>query len=265
MKETNPKHTFVICAYQESSHLEDCILSLLAQSSVKNKISKIILYTSTPNDYIASFCKTYKIDTFVGTGGGIGADWNGALSFVKTKYATIAHQDDIYEKEYGNKIIKAFEKKADLNIVFSDYYEIDGKGQKRPRNINLKIKTVGLKVMSFLDNKKYQRRVYAFGNFICCPAVSYNMERLGNFKFDEQMKMALDWDAWERIMKLPGSVRYISQNLMAHRIHEESETTNNTLDRSREKEEYLMFRRYWGEIMTKFLMKIYVNNQKGNV
>ena len=70
--------------------------------------------------------------------------------------------------------------------------------------------------------------------------------------------MAVDWDAWERIMKYPGKIEYIPSRMMAHRIHEDSETTNNTLDKNREKEEYLMFRKYWGERMTKLLMKVYV-------
>lgn len=63
---------------------------------------------------------------------------------------------------------------------------------------------LGLKFLSFIPNRSYQRRIYAFGNFICCPAVSYNLENLKNFKFNEEMKMVVDWDAWERIMKKEG-------------------------------------------------------------
>lgn len=258
-------HTFVICAYQDSPYLGKCIESLLSQSSVVDKKSKIILYTSTPTELMASIAAKYNIEQFVGKGGGIGADWNGALSFVKTKYATIAHQDDTYEPEYGEKIIHAFQKQENLNIVFSDYFETDESDSIRKRNVNLKIKTFGLRLLSLFKNKAYQRRVYSFGNFICCPAVSYNMERLSDFKFDENLRMALDWDAWERIMRRPGHIKYLSERLMAHRIHGDSETSVNTFDKNREKEEYEMFRRYWGEKMTQFLMKIYVNNQKGNI
>lgn len=265
MKEINAVHTFVICAYKESTYLEECINSLNKQVSVQNMKSIIVAYTSTPNAYIENICKKYNIPLFIGTGGGIGADWNSALAVVGTKYATIAHQDDIYNSDYGEKIITSFENQKDLNIVFSDYYEVDETTNVRKRNLNLKIKTFGLKLLSLYKNKNYQRRIYAFGNFICCPAVSYNMTRLKDFKFNEQLRMAVDWDAWERIMKYPGKIEYIPSRMMAHRIHEDSETTNNTLDKNREKEEYLMFRKYWGERMTKLLMKVYVNNQKGNI
>lgn len=264
MQDKHFAHTFVICAYQDSPYLEKCIESLLSQSSVIEKKSKVILYTSTPTETMFNIAEKYNINQCIGKGGGIGADWNGALSFVDTKYATIAHQDDTYEPEYGAKVLQEFESKEDLNIVFSDYYETDENDQLRKRNLNLKVKTLGLRLLSLFNNKTYQRRIYSFGNFICCPAVSYNMARLSDFKFDESLRMALDWDAWERIMRRPGFVKYIPEKLMAHRIHSDSETSANTIDKNREKEEYDMFRRYWGEKMSQFLMKIYVNNQKGN-
>jgi hypothetical protein len=222
------------------------------------------LYTSTKNNLIDSLCQKYGIEQFNKKGGGIGKDWNNALSFVKTKYATIVHQDDIYLPTYGDEIIETFEKKKEINITFSDYEENDKEGNIRDRGVNLKIKTIGLNLMMLMPFKKYQRRIYAFGNFICCPAVSYNMERLSTFKFNEDMKMAVDWDAWERIMDLPGNISFIPKKLMYHRIHQESETTVNTISHIREKEEYEMYRRYWGKPIAKFLMKFYINNQKSN-
>ena len=58
----NTKHTFVVCAYKESEYLEECITSLLAQT-VK---SKIIVVTSTPNDYIQNLVKKYKLKENLG-------------------------------------------------------------------------------------------------------------------------------------------------------------------------------------------------------
>jgi glycosyltransferase involved in cell wall biosynthesis len=258
------QHTFIICAYGESVYLKDCIESCLHQTSVEMGTSVVCLYTSTPNQTIQTLCSFYKIPLYTSSGGGIGKDWNNALSFVQTKYATIAHQDDIYLPDYGTVVLNKFQADQTCNIVFTDYEEINAEGAKRPRNKNLRIKTFGLRLMTFLPFKWYQRRVYAFGNFISCPAVSYNLERLHGFKFNEKLKMTLDWDAWERIMKLPGSVKYVSKKLMYHRIHSESETTANTRDKTREAEEYEMYRRYWGKYLAKCLMKFYVHNQQSN-
>lgn len=258
------KHTFIICAYKESPFLELCIESCLQQTSVANKQSIVAIYTSTPNEFILRLGEKYDLSIYTKEGGGIGIDWNNALSFVDTDYATIVHQDDIYLPEYGSRVIESFERKKEANIVFSDYLENDASGQVKPRNINLKIKTAALRLMSLSNNKFYQRRIYAMGNFISCPAVSYNLSRLNGFRFDERLKMTLDWDAWERIMKIDGTVQFIDEKLMYHRIHEDSETTANTVDKTRELEEYDMYRRYWGKNLSKLIMKFYVLNQKSN-
>ena len=181
-----------------------------------------------------------------------------------TKYATIAHQDDLYLPEYGEAILSEFDKKSDINLVFTDYCENDAQNQFRPRHLNLKIKTFGLRLMSLLESKWYQRRIYAFGNFICCPAVSYNLERLSDFQFDTDLKMVVDWDAWERIMNRDGKVKFISKRLMVHRIHQDSETTVNTENQNRELEERMMYLRYWPKPIVELLMKYYVKNQKAN-
>ena len=51
------KHTFAICAYKESSFLEECIKSLKNQSIQ----SEIFIITSTPNSYIDRTAEKYGI------------------------------------------------------------------------------------------------------------------------------------------------------------------------------------------------------------
>ena len=48
-KDYSDKHTFVICAYKESSYLEECIVSLEKQTVKSN----ILMVTSTPNAFIS--------------------------------------------------------------------------------------------------------------------------------------------------------------------------------------------------------------------
>ena len=117
-------HTFVICAYKESEYLEECILSLVNQTVA----SKIIMETSTPNSYIEDMAKKYDIPLFVNPNGGITQDWNFGLSKIDTKYATVAHQDDVYESTYTEELLGRMEKSQRPLIAFSDYGELrDGK------------------------------------------------------------------------------------------------------------------------------------------
>ena len=112
-------HTWVICAYGESDYLEACIQSLKNQTLQ----SQIICYSSTPLDSIKELCQRYAIPFYTKQGGGIGKDWNNAISFVETKYATIAHQDDYYEPRYVEKVLAKMEKTSDVLIGYSDYFE----------------------------------------------------------------------------------------------------------------------------------------------
>lgn len=113
------KCTFVICAYKESVFLEERILSLKKQTVRSN----IFITTSTPNKYIGDIADKHGIDIIVNHGqGGITHDWNFGLSKV-TQYASVAHQDDIYESEYAEKIIKEMAKSDNSIVAFSDYSE----------------------------------------------------------------------------------------------------------------------------------------------
>lgn len=251
-------HTFVICAYGDSAYLEDCIKSLVNQT-IK---SKIILYTSTPSEYIDNLCLKYNIPIYTARGGGIGIDWNQALSFVETPLATIAHQDDVYFPSFTEEVLRKME--MDTLISYTDYSEIKG-DQVISKNTNLIIKEMMLKTMALFPKWKWWRnRILAFGNPICCPAVTYNLKKLVDFRFDEEMKVSLDWYAWYIIGKESGKFTYIHKVLMSHRIHEESETTVNIENSTRTNEDLKMFQLFWPNPIAQFLMRFYSKSQDSN-
>ena len=114
-------HTFVVCAYKESEYLEECIKSVLNQ----NVKSNVIITTSTPNNHIKGLAEKYNIPLFINEGkSGIGTDWNFGISKVNTDYATVAHQDDIYNDNYLEEIFKLYKKNPEFSIAFGDYREI---------------------------------------------------------------------------------------------------------------------------------------------
>ncbi|MCK1238656.1 glycosyltransferase [Streptococcus uberis] len=262
---SNYKHTIAICAYGESSYLEDCILSIKKQSIQ----SEIYLYTSTPNDYIKSLGKKYNLPLYIGQRKSIGADWNQALSHCKTVYATIVHQDDIYDKMFTKKVLATFEKHPDSIIVYTDYHELKMSTEGSHDIVssqNLKIKRLMLNVLSIFPSSKWWRnRVISFGNPICCPSVSYNLTKLSDFKFDEEMKTSLDWFAWYTISNNNnGRFSYIKEPLMHHRIHDESETTATISNNSRTKEDLQMYQMLWPSAVANLLIKFYKKSQNSN-
>ncbi|MGT2894891.1 glycosyltransferase [Streptococcus entericus] len=255
------QHTFVICAYGESLYLEECIQSLKQQT----RSSELILYTSTPNDLIEGLCQRYGIPLKTKPGGGIGKDWNNALSFVETPYATIAHQDDVYLPDFLEKTLSAFEKHPDSLITYTDYAELQD-DKVRPENLNLKIKTGLLRFLALAPSSRFWRnRSLAFGNAICCPAVSYNLRALQGFSFSETLKTSLDWYGWYTISSTySGRFSYIPDKLMYHRIHEESETTATIKDNTRTKEDLFMYEQFWPKWVAKLLIPHYEKSQASN-
>jgi len=260
MKEYS-NHTFAICAYKESKYLEECINSLLNQTVKSN----IIIATSTPNEYIENLAKKYSLELHINTGEkGIGPDWNFAVSQTKTDYVTVAHQDDVYKPTYLEEIVNSLEQKKDFVLAFSEYREIKN-GVEIPLTKNLKIKKTLLIPLRFGGRTKFAKKMsLAFGNPICCPAVTLNTKLTGKKPYKTEMKSDLDWDTWDNLSKIKGRFLYIRKELVCHRIHEESETSNLIENNVRLEEDYQMFKKFWPDWMAKLLMKKYKDAVKTN-
>lgn len=263
MQNNQPDHTFVICAYKESPYLEECIQSLLSQT-VK---SRILLVTSTPNEHIEGLVNKYNLEYSVNTGkAGIAQDWNYGCDQVKTKYFTIAHQDDVYKPDYLEQALKCLCQSKDPLIFFSDYGELRD-GQEVVDTSLLKIKQtmlLPLRWKALWRSRFVRRRILAFGNAICCPSVTYCKGNLPSPIFVEYFKSNMDWMAWEAISRRKGSFVYCHKVLMLHRIHEESTTSELIHDDKRTEEDYQVFLRFWPAPMAKVIARIYKKSEKSN-
>ncbi|MBR4209480.1 MAG: glycosyltransferase family 2 protein [Lachnospiraceae bacterium] len=253
------KHTFVICAYGESPYLEQCICSLKKQTVPVT----ILMATSTPLDGVKKMAEKYDIPLYINTGEhGIAHDWNFAMSCADSELVTIAHQDDYYEETFAETMQKSLQ--DDDLIGFTDYYEIRN-GRKVEKNRLLRIKRILLTPLRFTRKNRFiRRRCLSFGNPICCPSVTYVMKNLEMPIFRQVFRSNIDWEAWERLAKLPGGFRYIHERLTGHRIHEGSETSATILEHLRTNEDLEMFRRFWPEWFARFINHIYATAEKSN-
>lgn len=255
-------HTFVVLAYKESPYLEECLKSVLNQSYK----SKVVIATTTDNDYIRTLAKKYKIDVVVGGHTNIGGDFDFAIHTGKTELVTVAHQDDIYDYEYSWKMVNLYSKYKDSTILFSDYFEIRN-NKKVYSNVNLIIKRILLfplrshKISGFKFIKRWGIR---FGNGICCPAVTFVRKNCPSEVFTSDYKCNVDWFAWEKLSKLNGKFIYDKGKLMGHRISEESTTTDIIKNGIRTKEDYEIYCKFWPKIIAKILTKVYKNSEKSN-
>ncbi len=257
------QHTYVLCAYKQSEFLEDCIKSLLAQTEKSN----ILIATSTPCEHINVLAEKYSLPLYINEGEkGIGGDWNFAYSKAQTPLITIAHQDDIYEPTYTEEMLKYLNQAKDPIIYFSFYAELRD-GEKVYNNKLLRVKKIllsPLKIKGFWHSKFIRRRVLSLGCPICCPAVSFVKERVGESPFTNDFLSDIDWQQWEIQSRKKGSFVYNPKPLMCHRIHAESATTEIIGDNKRTKEDLEMFKRFWPAPIAKIIAKVYQGSEKSN-
>lgn len=178
----------------------------------------IVLFIS-PHPRHPNILKTYpKIrcwSLYHWKGLGIAHDWNFSLHQAKTKYVTLAHQDDLYHREYSTSCIKASEKFKDTLICFTGYNEVVDDTKKNP-NITTHCKKFMLRSSMPIHNhiqSEIRKNLLLFaGCPIAAPSVMYNLENLKGFQFSTEFSINMDWDAWCRMARMEGRFVYVKKN-----------------------------------------------------
>lgn len=263
MNYTSKNHTFVICAYKENPHIELCIKSLLGQT-IK---SIVILSTSTPNKYINMICEKYGVPLYVNPiHTCAGDDWNFGYSQATTELVTIAHQDDYYEPDYLENILKLANKREDTILIFTDYYELK-MGKKVNSNKLLFIKKLinsPLLIPAFWGSKFIRRRTLSIGCAICCPSVTYIKSNAGENFFDNKYINSCDYKTWVNLSNKKGAFIYTSKQLLGHRIYPESATSLNITANIRQKEDFEILCEFWPKPIARLINKLYSTSENSN-
>ena len=260
---TPEDHTFVLCAYGQSPYLEECLRSLAAQ----RVRTRCLIAAAAPSPFLEQVAARAGVPLRIRNGEpGIGADWNFALSVAGTPLVTLAHQDDLYDPGYTEALLADLNAARDPILWFCDYAELRN-GQRVADNRNLRIKRMllsPLRLRPLWNSRFVRRRILSLGCSICCPAVTYVRSRVGENPFSTQMKVALDWDQWEKQSRRRGAFCYRPRVLMQHRVHEASATTAMIADHRRREEDAVMFRRFWPKSIARFLERRYARSEDQN-
>lgn len=264
----NPIHTFIVLAYKESPYLENAIRSVLDQEYP----SRVIIGTSTDNEYIRDLAAKYSLDVVVNpikNGGNIG-DFDFAWSHGDNELVTIAHQDDEYDRTYSRRVVEEYRKHPDSIILFTGYYEIrEGKKVYSNRLLNVK-KTLlfPMRVLHSTKSKFWKQSGIRFGNAICCPSVCFVTRNIPYEKIFRQNEFIGegDWYGWLKLSKVEGTAfTYIPDPLMGHRVHDDSHTAREVRDGSRTEQEYRMLCKFWPSPVARLIAGGYKQGQKSNL
>lgn len=262
---TASDHTFVICAYRDNPYLEETVRSLETQSAHGN----ILLSTSTPSPYIEDICRRHGIELVVNAHPHYaGDDWNYGFDQARTRLVTIAHQDDRYESQYLEMMLKGLNayREGEVAIAFSDYFEMRKAGNVTDNKM-LRIKRLmnaPFKHRSLNGRRSVKRRVLGFGCPICCPAVLINKELTGPSVFDTTLRDSCDYKTWVRLASQPGRFLYVDKILMGHRIYEESATSRNLAENIRTGETLDILSELWPKPIARLVNRLYSSSERLN-
>ncbi len=210
-------HTFVILAYGESDDLEECIKSVLKQSSK----SQVIVATSTPSDYILDLASKYGLGVIVNKEkSNKGRDYNFAINYANTKLVTIAHQDDLYNRNYTKEIVRCYKENKDATIIFTDNYEIKKDAiVKKSHELNKKRYFLLPLSISFLQNKKFfKMRALRRQKYICTSSITFVKKNLPENIFPIDLKYHNDWQGLINLAKDKTRFVYLRKRLVGYRM-----------------------------------------------
>ena len=259
----NDEFMFVICAYKEVPYLEKCVESLLNQT-IK---CKIVISTSTPNEYIASVAKKYNIPLKINKEcKGNYSDFCFAYSQADTKYVTLCHQDDEYLPDFAETMLKYLKSEKKPIISFSNYYDNkNGEIVKNSKLLKTKRKMNYLLSLKIFRNSKFIRnRILSLGNPICAPTVTYNKEIVKEPVMDCPLPTCHDWYSWIELAKIDGAFIYVKEPLLLRRIHEQSTMTEVISNNEKSISDYEIYKKFWPEPVAKFILKKYSKSEKSN-
>lgn len=210
-------HTFVILAHDESDDLEECIKSVVNQSVKSN----VVIATSTPNDYIIDLASNYSLGVMVNKAkSNKGRDYNFAINSFDTKLITIAHQDDLYDRNYTKEIISCYKKNTDATIIFTDNYEIHEETKiKKSKKLFWKRYFLFPLKFSFFQNKKFFKlRCLRRNKYICTSSITFVKENISGDIFPTNLTYNNDWKGLIDLAKKNSKFVYLKKDLVGYRI-----------------------------------------------
>lgn len=249
-------HTFAICAYKDSPYLESCIRSLKRQTAP----AAIILCTSTPSPFLERMAEKYDLPCYVRRGeSDIQKDWNFAYETADSDLVTIAHQDDIYHRDYAKYVRQCWERYPDTSVFTTDcVLWKDGRVSRHNGVLEIKrLLRTPLRLERIAHRTLVKRAALVWGNPIICPSCTYNKRALGVPLFDSSFKFALDWDTLWALAARPGRFVCREKPLICYRIHKEATTKACIKDHRRPGEELAMYQKIWPGSLARLWMVFY--------
>ncbi len=192
---------------------------------------------------------------------GIQEDWNFAYEMAEGDYVTLAHQDDMYHKDYVKFLLQRAEQYPDMTVFTTDYATVKGNRLQSRKGLVEWVKVIlrlPLTNPEWTDREWVKKAALIFGNPICCPSCAYHKKLLGEGPlFTSRFRYVLDWDTMWKLAGEKGRFVCEERPLIYYRVHDGA-TTKQWIDAGgRMEEEMAMFRKLWPEPAARLIEYFY--------
>lgn len=232
-----PVATFAIPCRNAGVHLRPLLQSLLAQTE---RDVALLLVDDASSDGSARLAREVAGDRITvhenAQALGIGGNWNRCVELVTTPFFCLAHQDDVYEPRYLERMLAALRARPDAGFAHCRAVAVDASGVAFASPAE-RFKDHFWQHAPGEDRAAHYARLWR-GNFVCCPSVLYRTDAVravGTFR--AELRFALDWDYWFRTLRAGRGIVDVDELLLHYRRHEDAASTVATADRSRFAEE----------------------------
>ena len=126
------------------------------------------------------------------------------------------------------------------------------------KDLNCRIRRfLRLPIRGHGSSRFWKRAILSLGNTICCPTVTYCRANTGQSPFSSELKFNIDWDTFYKFAGKEGEFVYYDAPLAFYRIHDGATSKEFIVDHQREKEDRIMFRKYWPGWMADLILYFY--------
>ncbi len=221
----SPAATFAIPCRNAGRHLRPLLHSLLAQT---RQDFELLLVDDASNDGSPELARAVAGDRVQVHRNeqplGIGANWNRCVELARAPFVCLAHQDDVYEPEYLERMLAAFAARPDAGMAHCRAAAIDADGRGMPSAAE-RFKAHFWRHSPGRDRAAHYERLWR-GNFIVCPSMCFRADALratGPFRTD--LHFALDWEYTFRLLRAGFGIVDVHEVLMHYRRHDDAATT----------------------------------------
>lgn len=204
--------------YNGSQYIQKCIENIQTQSF--KDFEHIIIddgSAKSENKFVSDIAAKYSNIIFISQkNGGAASAVNAGIKIAKGEYIAFCDQDDVWLPEKLKEQVEYLEGHADVGMVYSDAFVIDGEGRRMGK--------------TWMESRAVNYTEGGYGecaeklfvkNFICAPLVVLMRKNIFNQVgfLEEKFSSAYDYDYWFRILEAGFSVGFINEPLASWRTH----------------------------------------------